>query len=135
MPVRVSLDLTLTVSSDSREQKDLGNHSTRIKSDGYKEGGSQRTIIAAGVTDKLIPLDDIANVGFVFLKTAPVDENLDGQTVGVRFNDPGNELRDIVPLAGKKVGYYFQSTDALTALYFTNTSAVDIALTMIIAGD
>ena len=135
MPIRLTLDLTTTVSSDSRENKDLGNHTSKIKTDTYTEGGSQRTVIPAGSTDRVIPLDDIANVGFILIKTQPVDANNAGQTIGVRFNAIGNELREIHPMAGKKVGYYLQTTDGVDALFVTNSSAVDMALTIILAGD
>ena len=135
MPIRLAFGIDVGVSSDSRGYKDLGNFVSKIRSDTYTEGGSQRTIIAGGESDKLIPLDDIANVGFILLKIQPEDENEAGQVISVKFNDVVNDSHAIHPVGGQKVGYFLWTTDSLTALYVTNAGTVSVAMTMILAGD
>jgi len=135
MPIRFMLDIDVSVSSDCRGLKDLGNNASSITSDAYNEGGSQRTLIPAASTDKVIPLDDIANVGVLYLKVQPVDANDPGQVIGIRLNDVANDLISIFPMSGKKVGYFLLTSDAVTSLFVTNAGTVDVALTMIIAGD
>ena len=135
MPVRVNLDVQISVSSTSAAEKDLGNIKTSILTDTWGEGGSRKLTIAGGTTDLLVSLCDLADAKLLYLKTRPKGENDPAQSIIIKLNVVGADPIDIDPFGDKKEGYFLVTTNGLTDIYVTNSGSVDVELTLVAAGD
>ncbi len=135
MAVRVRYKLEVYVSSTTAEEKDLGNHSYLVISDGAADGGSRKVTLAAGATDVLVSMNQISTAKLIAIKTNTVSPNDTLPTIEIKKNTVGNEVTEIVPLSGATQAHMLLSTDSVTALYASNPGSVAVELTVIIAGD
>lgn len=135
MSVRVRYKIQVAVSSTSAEDKDLGNLSWEIVTDQQGEGGSWKTVVAAGAVDVQIPMDSIADVRLLILRTTAKDPNQTPNQILIRRNTNVAEQIEILPLADAKEGHLLLSTDGLTAIYASNPGAVDMEMIIVAAGD
>lgn len=135
MSVRVTIDTKISVSSDERGHKDLGNFGSIVTTDAWNEGGTQKSRIAGGGTVKEIILDDIESVGLLFVRISPTNTNENWTALTLQLNaDTGEEIT-ITPVAGKRVGYFLITTSGLNSLFFTNNETISLDIVIIMAGD
>jgi hypothetical protein len=136
MTVRIRYRVENAISSSSAEEKDLGDTKFEVVNDDQGEGGIQRFKLAAGATDTLVCIDNIASVKFLAIRTAPRDPNNALPEVKIRLNSiTGEEIR-ICPLGTLKEANFLITTCGITSLYMTNTSStVDVDVTLAAAGD
>lgn len=135
MPVRVRYKVEVSVSSNSSEEKDLGNIKWEIVTDKQNEGGGWKTTLAAGTVDAQLPLDSIATARLLVIRTNAKDPNQNPADILIRRNLITNEQILIKPLSDSKEGHFLVSTDGLTALFASNPGAVDMEMTILVAGD
>jgi len=135
MPVRIRYKIEISISSTPAEERDLGNVKYEIVTDKQGEGGGWKTLVAAGATDVQIPLDSIADVRFLALRTTVKDPNQTPSDIIVKFNSAMGEAHTIVPLQDIKEGHFLISTEGITSLYASNPGAVDMEMTILAAGD
>jgi hypothetical protein len=135
MPVRVRYKIEVAISSTSAEEKDLGNVKWEIVTDKQGEGGGWKTLIAAGATDIQIPIDSIADVRLLVLRTTVKDPNQAPSDILIRRNLITAEQIQITPLQDIKEGHFLLSTEGLTALFASNPGAVDMEMTILACGD
>lgn len=135
MPVRVRYDATIELSSGTQEQKDLGNVSWSVVTDGLGEGGTWKTLVPAAVTDLEIRLDNIANVNFLALKTTAKDPTQTPVALDFKKETVNGEVFQVKPLPSTKEGHYLITTDGITALFVTNTGSIDMEVIVTASGD
>jgi hypothetical protein len=135
MSVRVRYQVTLSISSTSAEERDLGNVKWEIVTDKQGEGGSWKTLLEAGVTDVQIPMDSIADVRLIAIRTNAKDPNQLPNEIRIRRNLIGAEELPVVPLSDAKEGHFLLSTEGLTALFASNPGSVDMEITLLAVGD
>jgi len=135
MPVRVRYKITVSVSSTSAEEKDLGNAAFEIISDDLGEGGSRKTTVAASTTDFPLDIGNIADAKMIIIRTNAKDPTEDTYAIDLKKNGTGGEITTIQPLGTSKEGHLLMSTTGVTALYATNSSSVDMEVTVFAAGD
>lgn len=135
MAVRIRYHIEASVSSDSSEAKDLGQVRFEVVSDDHGEGGTWKTTLGASASDVEIRLDNIAAARMILIRTNAKDVNETPVQVDVKRNTIANEALPIVPLDSTKEGHLLWSTDSLSALYATNTGAIDMELTVMAIGD
>jgi len=135
MAVRLTFGVEFSVSGTTADEKDLGNGDYSVRTDAAQEGGSWKTIVAAGASDQEIRLDNIANVIFLFLKLEPKEETDPVPELTVKVNDVGNTPFTLAPPSDRKTGMMLLTTNGLTALYVSNAGSEDVQLTVVAAGD
>ena len=133
--VRTQLSINASVSSNTAGHKDLGNVNVSVLIDSLNEGGSQKFLLPAATTDKLITLDDLAECRMIFVKTQPRDPNQVPVSIDLKRNADTAEPITITPLATKTAGVFLLSTEGLTSIYLTNAGTVDMDITMLVVGD
>lgn len=135
MPVRFRQGVTIGVSSTSAEEKDLGNLKWEVVTDDLGEGGSWKTLVEAGEIDLEIALDNLAAAKFLALRTVSKDPTQNPVALTFKKESALGEPFVVQPLAGTKEGHFMISTDAITALFVTNSGVVDMEVTIVTAGD
>jgi hypothetical protein len=136
MTVRLVYTVTVTVSSTSSGEKDLGNVSYKVTCDTQGEGGSRKIVLAAGETNIEISLGNIMSAKFLLIRTNAKDPTLTLPTINVRKNAIGGEVIPVAPLSGAKEAHLLLTTSGITSLYATNpSSTVDVEVTVLAAGD
>jgi hypothetical protein len=135
MAIRLRYKIELTVSSTIAEENDLGNVKYNVSFDSQNEGGSWKTLLAAGATDVELQLPNIADARFLAIRTTAKDPTLDPIEIAIKINGVGGEARKITPVTGTKEGFYLQTTDGITSVHATNAGSVDMELIVFAAGD
>ncbi len=135
MPVRVRYSTSIELSSGTQEQKDLGNVTWSLVTDGLGEGGTWKTLVPAASTDLELRLDNIANVNFLALKTSAKDPTQAPVALDFKRETVSGEVFTIKPLPSSKEGHFFMTTDGLTALFVTNFGSVDMEVIVVASGD
>jgi hypothetical protein len=135
MAVRTRYKVEVSISSTASEEKDLGNVRWEIVTDKQGEGGGWKTLLAAGAVDIQLPLDSIATVRLLVIRTNAKDPNQNPADILIRRNLVGAEQILIKPLTDSKEGHFLISTDGLTALFASNPGTVAMELTLLVAGD
>jgi hypothetical protein len=136
MTVRLVYTITVSISSTSAGEKDLGNPSFKVTNDAQGEGGAQKATLSAGATDVPLSLGNVSSAKFLLIKTNAKDPTLTLPTINVRKNAIGGEVIPVVPLSGAKEAHMLLTTSAITSLYATNpSSTVDVEVTVLAAGD
>lgn len=136
MPIRIKQQVSIAVSSNPlKENKDLGNIEWDVKSDGLGEGGTSKTLVPASTTDLEIRLDNIASVSFLAIRTSAKDANQSPVSLDFKKDADTGEPITITPLPSTKEGHFLLTTSSITALYVTNSSAVDMEVIVIACGD
>ena len=135
MPIRLRHSVSIEVSSGTQEQKDLGNVAWNVVTDGLGEGGTWKTLVAAGATDVEIRMDNIASVSFLALRTSAKDPTQSPISLDFKRETTNGEIFTVAPLSGTKEGLFMMTTSGLTALFVTNGGAVDMEVIVVAAGD
>ena len=135
MPIRLRQSTTIAVSSGTQETKDLGNVYWEVLTDGLGEGGTWKTLVPAGATDVEIPMDSIASVAFLALKTTAKDPTATPVSLDFKKDSALGEVFTVDPLPNTKQGHFLLTTSSITALYVTNSGAVDMEVIVVAAGD
>jgi CO dehydrogenase/acetyl-CoA synthase gamma subunit (corrinoid Fe-S protein) len=136
MAVRIRYSTKVQVSSDpTTESKDLGNLNYEVVSDGLGEGGARKFTLAAAASDEPLNMGNVAAASFLFIKTNAKNDLDTPVEITVKRNTVGNEAIPITPLTTTKQGHFLLSTSGLTALFASNPGAVDMELTVAVAGD
>jgi hypothetical protein len=136
MTVRVRYSVKVSVSSNSdSEDADLGNLSFDVVDDQLNEGGTRKFTLAAGAVDVPLNLGNIADAKVLFVKTNAKDPLDDPVAIELNKELITNDAIIVKPVGTAKQGHYLLTTDTLTALFGTNPGAVDMELTLVVAGD
>jgi hypothetical protein len=135
MAIRLRYKIELAVSSSSAEERDLGNASYEVVFDSQNEGGSWKTVLAAGSSDVELQLPNIADARFLAIRTAAQDSTLDPVEITIKINGTGNEERKITPTPGTNEGFYLSTTDGVTSVHASNAGSTDMELIVFAAGD
>lgn len=136
MPIRIRQQAAIAISSSPlKENKDLGNIEWDVKSDSLGEGGTSKTLVPAATTDLEIRLDNIASVSFLAIKTSAKDTNQTPASLDFKKESALGETITVTPLPNTKEGHFLLTTSSITALYVTNSSAVDMEVVIIACGD
>jgi hypothetical protein len=135
MPVRVRYSASIELSSGTQEQKDLGNVTWSMVTDGLGEGGTWKTLVPAASTDLELHLDNMANVNFLAIKTSSKDPTQAPVELDFKRETAGGEVFKVKPLPSSKEGHFFMTTDGLTALFVTNSGSVDMEVIITASGD
>ena len=136
MTVRARYKIEAGISSTSAEDRDLGNHLFESLADQENEGGSRKTRLPAAAVDQELTMCDIATARLLIVRTVAADVNDTPVEITVKRNTVGNEAIEVGPLPGTKEGYLLLTTvTGITALFASNPGAVDMDVTIIVAGD
>ena len=136
MAVRVRYSVKVSVSSNSdTETGDLGNLAFEVVDDQQGEGGARKFRLPAGSVDTPIELGNVADAKLLFVKTNAKDPLDDPVAIELNYPLTTNDAIVIKPIGTAKEGHYILTTDSLTALFASNPGAVDMELTLVVAGD
>lgn len=135
MGVRIRYKIEASVSSTSAEEKDLGNVACEVVNDSQGEGGTRKTLLAAGATDVSIMLTEISTATWVLIKTNTRDSTDVLTGIDIKKNDIANEVTTIEPLSGATQAHMLMSASGITDLFATNSGSVDIEITVMAVGD
>lgn len=135
MAIRVRYKISVAVSSTSAEEKDLANQSYEVVSDAYGEGGSVKVLVAAGATDLAIQFPQVAAASLIVVRTKAKDPMVSGIPLTFKKGSTLGEAIVVAPLTGSKEGHLVLSTSGVTALYVSNSGAVDMEVTLTLVGD
>lgn len=135
MGVRVRYKVEASISSTSAEEKDLGNVAYEVVNDAQGEGGTRKTLLAAGATDVSVMLTEISTATWVLIKTNTKDSTDTLTGIDLKKNDIANEVTTIEPLSGATQAHLLMSASGITDLFATNSGSVDIEITVMAVGD
>lgn len=135
MAIRVRYKLTVTVSSSSSEEKDLGNNTYEVVNDEQSEGGTWKTTVAANATDVQIQLGNVAAGQFLVVRTVSKDPTIAPSAVTLKLNGTGSEPITVDPIGSSKEGLFVLTTAGLASLHVSNPSAVVMDVIVSAAGD
>jgi|WetSurMetagenome_2_1015567.scaffolds.fasta_scaffold30888_2 hypothetical protein len=136
MTVRLVYTISVSVSSSSSGEKDLGNPSYKVTCDTQGEGGSRKVTLAAEDEDVEISLGNIASAKFVLIKTNAKDPTLTLPEITIKLNSNTGEEISLAPLSGAKEAHMILSSSEITAIYATNPSTtVDVEVVVLEVGD
>ena len=135
MGVRVRYKIEASISSTSAEEKDLGNVAYEVLNDAQGEGGTRKTLLAAGATDVSVMLTEISTATWVLIKTNTKDSTDTLTGIDIKKNDIANEVTTIEPLTGAAQAHLLMSASGITDLFATNSGSVDIEITVMAVGD
>ena len=133
--MRSRYSIQAALSSTSSEEKDLGNKKYEVVSDSLSEGGTWKTRLAPASVDVNLSLRDVAEVKLLVVSTLAVDPNATPGTVTLKLNATVNDPFDIVPLPTAKQGHFLLTTESLTSIFLSNPGAVEMEVTLTVAGD
>jgi len=134
MSVRVRYIVSISVSSSSAEDKDIGNTQWQIVTDQEAKGGAWKTTLVAGATNVQLQIDNISTIQFLAIRTNTTSPNDAPTQIQIRKNSTAGEVIEILPLGDAVEGHLLLSTDGVTAIYASNPGAVNMDLTVIAAG-
>lgn len=128
MSITVNINVDLSVSETSLENKELGQTSPwQGTNSQLDDGGSFRRKITAGSTDVAVPMLGLTNGRLLGIKTS--------QTISIKKNSSGGEPWTIRPLGvGAQDGMFLVTTDGITTVYVTNAGSLDADVTFIVGG-
>lgn len=135
MAVRIRYAVSAAVSSTTAEERDLGNIKLECVTDQESKGGAWQTTLDDGSMDVQIYLDNIVTTQLLIIRTLSADPNVAPGSISIKRNNTAAEPIQIKPLGDIKEGIFVISTDGLTALYATNSSGVDMKLTLVVCGN
>jgi hypothetical protein len=135
MPVRVRYKIQASVSSNSNEDRDLGNVAFEVLTDGLEDGGTWKTKLPAATTDTQVPLDSIASASVLIVRTNSKDPNDQPVAITLKLNSAASTAITIDPMPNSLEGHMLLSTSGITAIYLANPGAVDMEVTITAAGD
>lgn len=128
MAIRVKFDVSLSLSENTLENKELGvTPPWSGTNDQQDDGGTWRQKLIAGATDVLVSLNGLAHGRLIAVKTT--------QTITIKKNSSGGEAWTIKALGvGATDGIFVITSDSITSLYVTNAGALDAEVTFSVAG-
>lgn len=135
MTVRTRYKITAAISSTTAEERDLGNVTWEIANDIQNEGGAWKSVLAAGSSDILLNMGNVATARFVLIRINAKDPTQTPNEVVIKLNSTGGEEITIKPLEGAAEGHFLIATDAVTALYASNPGATVMEVTVVASGD
>jgi len=135
MSVRVRYRIEASVSSTTAEDKDLGNVVYEVVHDSAGEGGVRKTTLVAGASDVAVGLAEVAAATFILIRTNSKDSTDTLGGIDIKKNDVGNEITEVVPLAGETEAHMLLSTQSITELYASNQGTTDVEITVMSIGD
>jgi hypothetical protein len=128
MAVRLRYSVAVAVSSNSNEDRDLGNVKFEVVTDVEVKGGAWKTVVPAGATDLQLNMDNISTIQLLAIRTYTNDPNDTPGGVTVKRNSTLGEPILIKPVGDALEGVMVLTTDLLTALFASNASGVDMVL-------
>lgn len=132
---RVRYRIEASVSSTSAEEKDLGNLAFEVVNDESDEGGTRKTLLAAGATDVSVKLNEVSSAVFLLIKTNTQDPTQALGTIEIKKNAVGGEVTEIVPLPDATEGHMLLSTSGITDLFASNPGTIPTYITVMGVGD
>ena len=136
MAIRLRYKIDAAISSNSSEEKDLGNGQFEVVIDTQKEGGSWRTKVFQSVTDLPLQMGNIGQVRYILIRTTPVDPNTAPVPIKIKLDDTANTPIEIKPMDGSKEGYFLLTAPGVLNIFATNESAaIDMYVTVYAVGD
>lgn len=134
MSVRVRYSIMCAISSTPAEERDLGNVNWQIVTDMEMKGGTWKTVVPTGSSAIQLQIDNISTIQLLIVRTVANNQNMAPGDVTLNLNSPTGPAVLIQPLGDAQEGHLVMSTDGLTAVYASNSSGVDMALTIIASG-
>jgi hypothetical protein len=134
MAIRVRFKQSVTVSSTSAEERDLGNSESLIVVDTLGEGGAMRFTIPASAVDLNVQHPQVATAKYLYLKAVAKDPTNTPVELLVKRNGSGNTAWPLTPVDGKEAVMQL-STSGLTSLLVSNPGSIAMDLTVAMAGD
>lgn len=135
MSVRLRYRIEASVSSTSAEGRDLGNVVYEVVDDDSGEGGTRKTLLAAGATDVSVMLTEISAARFVLIRTNTKDPTETLGAITIKKNAIGGEPITVDPLPGATEAHLLMVTSGITDLFATNGGTVDTEITVMAVGD
>ena len=135
MSVRTRYGIKLAISSSYQETKDLGNVLYEVVTDSQSMGGVWKTTVKAGTTNAQLQMDNLSNVQLLMLRTNVKDPTLTPVPLTFYLNSLSNTPFIVQPLGDALEGHFLISTTGVTALYVTNSGAVDMDVSIGVAGN
>lgn len=134
--MRLRVNLAVYLSSTAAEENDISNTTRQLLTDSFEEGGTQRVRVPVSTTNMEVTLRGLAAAGFVFLRSLAVDDTLTPVTLQIRFGSTSADPIALTPMGTSKEGVLCLTTEALNAIYVTNTStSVAMYLHVVSVGD
>lgn len=137
MAVRLRVRLECAISSDSSEERDLGNGVFSLVSDALGEGGSWKTKVPAGSVDMAIPFVNVASIKAFLLVISAVDPTDDPVSLFFKLNSALATAIEVAPIlpSNNKEAYFLLHTNGLTDLFVSNPGAIDMNVRIFAGGD
>lgn len=132
---RIRYSIQASVSSNSAEERDLGNVSYEVVNDDPGEGGVRKTLLAAGATDVSVMMTEISAARLILIKTSAHDPTNTLGSITIKKNTVGGEPITIEPLPGATSAHMLLSTSGITDLFATNGLTVDVDIIVMAVGD
>jgi hypothetical protein len=127
--------LDVAISSTPAEERDLGNGKFEIVVDSQNEGGSWKTTVPALAVDQPIQLPNVAVAKLIAIRTNPKNPNDASVPLTFKRGSALGEAIVVAALTTSKEGYFFYTTDSLTALFCSNPGSVSMDVTIYVCGD
>lgn len=134
MSVRVRYSVMCAISSTPAEERDLGNVNWQILTDMEMKGGTWKTVVPTGSSGLQLQIDNISTIQLLIIRTVANNQNQAPGPITLNLNSPSGPQLLIQPLGDAQEGHLVLSTDGVTAVYASNASGVDMALTIIASG-
>ena len=134
MAIRLRYQSSIVVSSTTAEEKDLGNQKYKVVNDDMNEGGSWKTVLAAGATDVQLNLGNVSAARFLCIRTSAKDPTLTPGNVLIRLGDIAAEQITIKPMGGKE-GLFKLTCNDVDSVFASNPGSVVMDVIVSAAGD
>ena len=135
MSVRARYKLHVSVSSTTDEERDLANPQSDVYTDALGEGGSAKYLVAGSATLLPLQLPQVASAKLLMIKTSVKDPTQTPVALEFRKNSTTGEVWTVVPLGTSKEGILLTTCSGITEIYCSNSSAIDMEVTVVMAGD
>lgn len=134
MSVRIRYKIEVAISSTDAEERDLANGKYEVVADTEGEGGAWKLTLPSLAVDVPINLPTLAAPSFIAIRATAKDPTNLPVPVGIK-KTLGGEENVIAPLGDQREGHFVLTTDGVATLYASNPGAVDMELTVFVAGD
>lgn len=135
MAIRTRFRLAVILSSDDREEEDLGRTEFEVVVDTQGEGGTWRTYVPGGAVDQPLQLTGVTSGKLLLIRATPRDTTDTPPTVSVKINLITNTPIPLLPLSASREAFLFVTADAISAVFISNAGPANCDVTVAMAGD